>query len=82
MLCMGMLCGYPDMDKPARSHGAGSCEICPSCGFQFGVSDHNAGISYDEWRESWIDQGIPWNSKGLIRPPNWDPLEQLSRVKE
>jgi len=74
------VCGYPDLTEPTRSHGGGSYEICPSCGFQFGVSDDSDGISYDEWRESWIDQGMPWNSKGIKPPMNWSPQHQLARV--
>jgi hypothetical protein len=74
------VCGYPDLTEAARSYESGSYEICPSCGFQFGVSDDNGGISYDEWRESWIDQGMPWNSKGIKPPTNWDPRQQLARV--
>src|ERR1700730_14788916 len=74
------VCGYPDLTEPTRSHGGGSYEICPSCGFQFGVSDDSDGISYDECRESWIDQGMPWNSKGIKPPMNWSPQHQLARV--
>jgi transposase-like protein len=75
------VCGYPDLSEPSRVNGAGSYEICPSCGFQFGVSDDNTGISYDDWRESWVDQGMPWNSKGISPPRNWNPARQRAHVK-
>jgi len=75
------VCSYPALAEPPYSDGSGSDEICPSCGFQFGVSDDSDGISFDEWRESWIDQGMPWNSRGIRQPPDWDPKQQLLRVK-
>jgi len=31
-----------------------SYEICPSCGFQFGVSDDDQGYEYEQWREMWL----------------------------
>ena len=47
--------GYPDLDDDARDKdGYASYEICPSCDFQFGVSDDSDGVSYQEWREKWI----------------------------
>ena len=75
------VCGYTELAEPAYSGNAGSYEICPSCGFQFGVSDDNDGISFDEWRESWVDQGMPWSSRGIKQPPDWNPGQQLLRVK-
>ena len=34
------VCGYRKLrEKPRTYDGGGSFEICPSCGFQFGVSD-------------------------------------------
>jgi hypothetical protein len=76
------VCGYPDLPEPSYSYGAGSYQICPSCGFQFGVSDDNAGISFEEWRESWIEQGTPWSSKGIPPPDGWNPKEQIRRLYE
>jgi hypothetical protein len=64
-------------DIPRTNEGGGSYEICPSCGFQFGVSDENDGISYDEWRKNWIKLGMPWSSIGIKPPPNWDPKDQI-----
>ena len=44
------VCGYPELEEPPRSPrtGGGSYEICPSCGFQFGVTDDDKGVSYEE----------------------------------
>lgn len=76
-------CGYPDLDEAPRSprSGGGSYEICPSCGFQFGVTDDDRGISYERWRARWIERGMPWRGRGGQGPPaGWDPKEQLRRV--
>jgi pimeloyl-ACP methyl ester carboxylesterase len=52
------VCGWPDLTEAPRSPGGGgSYEICPSCGFQFGVTDDDAGISYAEWRRRWVEGG-------------------------
>lgn len=74
------VCGYPDLKEPPRSArtGGGSYEICPSCGFQFGVTDDDRGFSYDDWRQQWIEQGMSWDSEGLqSKPAGWDPETQL-----
>ena len=48
------VCGFPKLKETPRTHdGGGSYEICPSCGFQFGVSDDDRGFSYEQWRERW-----------------------------
>ncbi len=77
------VCGYPGLEEPPRSErtGAGSYEICPSCGFQFGVTDDDEGHSYDEWRRRWIQRGMPWDSEPLRAAPEaWDPAEQVGRL--
>ncbi|MBK8093887.1 MAG: hypothetical protein IPK32_18395 [Verrucomicrobiaceae bacterium] len=63
------VCGYDDLAEPARNRtGGASMEICPCCGFQFGVTDDDDGISYDEFRETWISGGMRWQSKGKKLP--------------
>lgn len=56
--------------------GMPSFEICPSCGFQFGVDDEK-GITYDAWRDAWIKGGMKWWNDRICQPPNWDPIKQL-----
>jgi hypothetical protein len=79
------VCGFPGLIEEPRSprtEGA-SYEICPSCGFQFGVTDDDRGVSYEQWRQQWIDRGMPWDSQGIEPPPaGWDPEEQLRRLLE
>ena len=73
------VCGYPALAEPPRSRsGGGSYEICPSCGFEFGVTDDDRGYSYVDWRRRWVDSGMPWASEGIEPPPaDWDPSAQL-----
>ena len=72
------VCGYDELHESPRSgSGGGSYEICPSCGFQFGVSDDDEGYEYDTWRDRWIEKGMPWNSVGQPPPHGWDPRRQL-----
>lgn len=72
------VCGYPDLrDPPHGEDGGGSYEICPSCGFQFGVDDEDRDISYENWREGWVAAGMPWRSDGIRPPRGWDPAKQL-----
>lgn len=78
------VCGYPDLEEPPRSPrtGAGSYEICPSCGFEFGVTDDDLGYSYDSWRQLWIDKGMPWSSEGIEPEPDvWNPVAQLRVIE-
>ena len=79
------VCGYPGLDEPPRTESdGGSYEICVSCGFQFGVSDEDRGISYEQWRDRWKSEGCPWKGLNIPPPENWDPvklLEQLDRDK-
>lgn len=78
------VCGYPDLDTPAYwqndPNANGSLEICPSCGFQFGYTDHGKHIAHEQWRMQWIASGMIWRSKGIKPSPNWDPRAQLLNV--
>lgn len=75
------VCGYPSLFEPPRSRSGGaSYEICPSCGFQFGVSDDDEDFTYEGWRGRWVAGGMPWSSVSIPRPPDWDPAAQLARL--
>lgn len=72
------VCGYPQLSEPpATRSGGGSYEICPSCGFQFGVSDDDQGHTHATWRATWKKNGMKWFSQGTAAPANWDPSRQL-----
>jgi hypothetical protein len=77
------VCGYPDLAEPPRSirSGGGSYEICPSCGFEFGVTDDDEGFTYEQWRERWVAEGMPWRG-ARAAPSGWDPSEQLASLVE
>jgi len=69
------VCDYPKLSEPPRSEfGGGSFEICPSCGFQFGVNDDAEGISYETWRRRWESAGMPWRSAIVKKPDFWEPV--------
>lgn len=71
------VCGYPKLkEAPRTKAGGGSFEICPSCGFQFGVSDDDSGFTYQQWREKWKISGMKWSGSGRA-PASWDPVAQL-----
>jgi rubredoxin len=76
------VCGWPGLAEPPRSaSGGGSYEICPSCGFQFGVTDDDEGISEAKWRARWIKAGMKWSSVARPAPKKWDARRQLARAR-
>jgi hypothetical protein len=75
------VCGYPKLQEPPRSpSGGASYEICPSCGFQFGVDDDDKGITFLQWRKTWVEAGMNWSSKGQHKPRDWNATIQLKAV--
>jgi hypothetical protein len=77
------VCAYPHLAEPARSKsGGGSYEICPSCGFQFGVDDDDKGITFDQWRAKWLADGARWSSKGIAMPKGWDGEKQVAALSK
>ncbi len=76
------VCGYPRLCETPRTQAeGGSYEICPSCGFQFGVTDDDRGFTYEQWRELWRAEGMRWSSL-RPKPANWDPQRQLEQLGE
>ena len=75
------ICAYPGLEEPPRSpSGGGSYEICPCCGFQFGVTDDDDGVSCDTWRLHWAEEGMQWFSRGVPAPAGWDARAQFAKV--
>lgn len=75
------VCGYPDLQEAPRSRsGGGSYEICPCCGFQFGVDDDDRGVTPEKHRAQWIQGGMVWFSRSIPPPRGWDPRSQLRRL--
>jgi hypothetical protein len=75
------VCGFVGLTEPPYDEsGAGSYEICPSCGFEFGFDDQSEGRTFEEYRAEWIAGGAKWFDSER-RPPDWDLEEQLSHLK-
>ena len=73
-------CHWPHLKEVPRSKsGGGSYEICPSCGFQSGVTDDDAGHTPVGWRKDWTKRGMPWSSIAHPAPAGWDPAEQMKK---
>ena len=76
------VCGYLGLVDPPRSkEGYASYEICPSCGFEFGVTDDDLHVSYEQWRTEWIANGMAWWSRAP-QPATWDPRRQLRELTD
>lgn len=75
------VCGFPElMAAPRAPSGGGSYEICPACGYQFGVDDDDREISHEDWRARWKAAGMPWRSAGVKMPEGWDPEKLLGEL--
>lgn len=77
------VCGFAALDEPVRDRsGGGSYEICPSCGFEFGVTDDDRGFSYEQWRQQWVESGMQWWAGRVDEKPpaNWNPARQLANL--
>ena len=75
------VCGFPGLAEAPRSlSGGGSYEICPSCGFEFGVSDDDDGHTYESWRAAWLAKGMKWSSRGQMQPAGWVPAQQVAAI--
>ena len=73
------VCAYPNLTEPARGKSdGGSYEICPSCGFQFGVDDDDKNITFEQWRTTWLASGAKWSGKGITKPKGWDGVKQCA----
>ena len=74
------VCGFLDLHEPPYTKYGASYEICPACGYQFGVSDDDRGIAAEDWRAAWIASGSLWFSKGIAAPVGWDPASLLRKL--
>lgn len=74
------VCGYGNLEEEPYGNGSGSDEICPSCGYQFGYTDLDSGITHEQWREQWIKNGMSWDGIGIRPPVGWSPRQQLQNI--
>ncbi len=76
--CVCAVCGYRQLANPQRTtSGGASHEICPACGYESGYSDDVQGITYEQWRATWVTLGLQWFSKGIAKPKDWNPMREI-----
>jgi len=77
------VCGFNALyEPPYDARGYGSYEICPACGFQFGLDDDPEGEpARRAWRERWVKEGCPWFSSARRPPEGWGPKNPVSRLR-
>jgi hypothetical protein len=75
------VCGFefPPGSRAAYDSDGGSFDICPCCGFQYGVTDGIRHETHDSWREKWVRAGAE------IRHPSeasagWSAADQLKNI--
>lgn len=74
------VCGYDKLEEPP---GLPTFRSCYSCGFTFGDDDILSGISYDDYREKWQRDGMPWRLAPRVPVPrDWNPIEQLKNLEK
>lgn len=74
------VCGYDGLEEmPYDQDGNPSYEICDCCGFEFGFDDDSEGISFEEYRKKWIEEGAEWFNPDM-KPKGWDIKRQLSNI--
>lgn len=64
-------------EPPYNKFGHGSDEICPCCGFQFGLDEDGYSdkeAAYDGWRRKWARKGCPWFSNFRLPEKEWNPI--------
>lgn len=64
------VCKYGKLRRPPTDYSS-----CPCCGTEFGSSD--VGMSYEELRELWIEQGALWRSTYVSQPVGWSAFAQM-----
>lgn len=73
-----LVCNYDGLFEDPYDNEIASDEICPCCGFQYGLDDFDdKEASYISWRTKWINNGCKWYSKGRKEPTNWSVKDQL-----
>lgn len=76
------VCGFAPLDEaPYTPDGGESYEICSCCGFQYGHTDDDRHVTFDEWRSRWVSNAMPWDTAGgTPAPAGWDPSRQLASL--
>jgi hypothetical protein len=76
------VCGFEsagDTRPPYSIVDGGSFDICPGCGFQYGVTDGIKHETFDSWREKWVRAGAQMHSEAST-PQGWSAAKQLRNI--
>ncbi len=74
------VCGFDKLKElPYDQGNLPSYEICPCCGFEFGLDGVNNQIAFTDFRQRWIKNGANWFMPRL-KPNNWDFKKQLNNL--
>lgn len=74
------VCGYDKLlEEPYDKNVDPSYEICPCCGFEYGFDDKSRKMTFEEYRNWWMGEGMKWFSPNK-KPSNWDYKKQLSNI--
>ena len=69
------VCGYNGLKEPPYdNHGCASFEVCACCGFEFGFDDLSEGLTFDEYKKNWINNGSKWFNESC-KPMNSNLFE-------
>ncbi|WEA37527.1 hypothetical protein [Lysinibacillus fusiformis] len=75
------VCGFEELEKqPYNEFSNPSFEICGCCGFQFGFDDMSETISYEVFRNNWIENNCEWFNEDK-KPQNGDYRDQLKNIQ-
>ncbi|MFC1752717.1 hypothetical protein ACFL96_04900 [Thermoproteota archaeon] len=75
-------CGFDGLkEEPYIGQKDPSFEICPCCGFEFGVDDILGEGHYASFRNQWIENGADWFMPER-RPKKWNLDKQLSNLSQ
>jgi hypothetical protein len=44
------------------------------------VDDDDKGLTFLQWRKTWVESGMPWSSRGQRKPQDWNAAIQLRAV--
>lgn len=79
------VCGFSKLEEPPYdSKGYPTYVVCSCCGYEFGFDDSSNKMTFEEYREKWVDEGFKFFSKEY-KPQNWSKsmmLKQLENAKE
>jgi len=76
------VCGFDGLEEPAYNEiKEPSYEVCPCCGFEFGVDETGDPDRYGSFRSKWISAGAEWFLPDK-KPKDWSLEKQLENTKQ